>query len=82
MSQISLRRPILVSLLLIPVLMLPASAFAQDATVTGTITDATGGVLPGVTITATHEATGNTFVAVTDQSGALPSAGSDRHATA
>ncbi|NOT26418.1 MAG: TonB-dependent receptor [Acidobacteria bacterium] len=36
---------------------------------TGTITDATGGVLPGVTVTAIHEATGNTFVSVTDGSG-------------
>ncbi len=65
MLHISLRRIIFVSFLL----LLPSSAFAQDATLTGTITDATGGVLPGVTITATHEATGNTFVAVTDQSG-------------
>ncbi len=28
-----------------------------------------GGVLPGVTVTALHEATGNTFVAVTDERG-------------
>lgn len=27
----------------------PVVALAQDATITGTITDATGGVLPGVT---------------------------------
>jgi hypothetical protein len=50
---------------------LPARLFAQDATMSGTVTDATGGVLPGVTITATHEATGNTFVAVTDGRGAF-----------
>ena len=36
--------------------------FAQEATVTGTVVDQTGGVLPGVTVTALHEATGNTFV--------------------
>ena len=35
----------------------------------GTITDSTGGVLPGVTVTAMHAATGNTFVAVTDERG-------------
>jgi len=45
------------------------SAFAQEAMVSGTVTDSTGGVLPGVTITAVHEGTGNTFVAVTDENG-------------
>jgi len=49
------------------VLVRPAAA--QEATLSGTITDSTGGVLPGVTVTATHEATGNTFVAVTDERG-------------
>ena len=49
--------------------LLPAGAWAQEATLSGTITDSTGGVLPGVTITATHTATGNTFVAVTDEKG-------------
>ena len=43
--------------------------YAQEATLTGTITDSTGGVLPGVTVTAVHEATGNRFVAVTDERG-------------
>jgi hypothetical protein len=46
-----------------------SAAFAQEATLTGTITDSTGGVLPGVTVTALHEASGNTFVAVTDERG-------------
>jgi hypothetical protein len=45
----------------------PASA--QEAVLTGTVSDSSGGVLPGVTITAVHEATGNTFVAVTDAQG-------------
>ena len=48
----------------------PLVARAQDATLTGTVRDNTGGVLPGVTVTATHEAAGNTFVGVTDQNGA------------
>jgi hypothetical protein len=48
---------------------LPAMVFAQEATLTGTITDSTGGVLPGVTVQATHEASGNTFEAVTDARG-------------
>ena len=39
-------------------LLLAGIGYAQQATLSGTITDATGGVLPGVTITATHEASG------------------------
>ena len=49
--------------------LVPASVFAQEAVLSGSITDSTGGVLPGVTVTATHTATGNTFVAVTDERG-------------
>src|SRR4030095_10233908 len=45
------------------------SAFAQQATITGTVTDTSGGVLPGVTITIIHEETGNTFEAVSDAQG-------------
>jgi hypothetical protein len=51
------------------VLLVPLAAFAQEATLTGTITDSTNAVLPGVTVTALHEATGNRFVAVTDARG-------------
>lgn len=50
---------------------LPTVAIAQEATLTGTVSDTTGGVLPGVTITAIHQATGNTFLAVTDERGAF-----------
>ena len=50
---------------------LPVNGFAQEATVSGTVTDSTGAVLPGVTVTAVHEASGNTFVAVTDERGAF-----------
>ena len=56
-------------LLLIALLTAPAIASAQEATLTGTIVDSTGGVLPGVTVTAVHDATGNRFVAVTDERG-------------
>src|SRR5215510_11737040 len=49
--------------------LVPVGAWAQEATLSGTVTDSTGGVLPGVTITATHTASGNTFVAVTDERG-------------
>jgi len=53
----------------IALLAMPAAGFAQEAVITGIVTDATGGVLPGVTVTALHEATGNTFVAVSDERG-------------
>ena len=35
------------------------------------MTDSTGAVLPGATVTAVHEATGNTFAGVTDDRGAF-----------
>ena len=50
-------------------LALPAAGFAQEATLIGTVTDSTGGVLPGVTVAAVNEATGNRFEAVTDERG-------------
>jgi hypothetical protein len=49
--------------------MLPVLAQAQEATLSGTVTDSTGGALPGVTVQAVHEATGNSFEAVTDERG-------------
>ena len=57
------------ALLVCAFLFLPALAYAQDATFAGAVTDSTGGVLPGVTLTAVHEASGNTFTAVTDGRG-------------
>jgi len=58
-------------LFVVPVLLatLPQLASAQEAVLSGAVTDPTGGVLPGVTITAVHQATGNKFVAVTDERG-------------
>src|SRR5688572_2413594 len=53
----------------VALLAAPAAGYAQEATLTGTIVDATGGVLPGVTVTAVHEATGNRFATVTDERG-------------
>jgi hypothetical protein len=49
----------------------PGTASAQDATLVGIVKDTSGGVLPGVTVTATHHDTGNVFVAVTDGVGAF-----------
>ena len=48
--------------LTVALLALPLLAYAQDATLSGTVKDNTGGVLPGVTVTATNEASGITFV--------------------
>src|SRR5688500_7419960 len=50
-------------------LMVPATGSAQEAILTGTVTDSTGAVLPGVTVTVLHDATGNRFVGVTDERG-------------
>src|SRR4051812_8290157 len=55
--------------LLCAMVALPALVFAQEATLTGTITDSTGGVLPGVTVQAINEASGNQFESVTDSRG-------------
>ena len=66
MGSSLLRRLIGVSV----ILAVPALGYAQEAALGGVVTDATGAVLPGVTIKATHEASGNTFEAVTDQRGA------------
>jgi len=51
------------------IIALPVIASAQEATLGGTVTDSTGGVLPGATVTAVHEASGNTFEGVTDERG-------------
>ena len=67
MSAEFVKRVLLVCL----ILLAPAASYAQDAVLTGTITDATGGVLPGVTVTAVNDATGNSFVAVTDGTGSF-----------
>src|SRR5438093_4280773 len=51
------------------ILPVPALGYAQEAVLSGTVTDSTGGVLPGVTVQAQQDATGNTFEAVTDARG-------------
>jgi len=58
-------------IVLAAIVALPVTGYAQEASISGTVTDQTGGVLPGVTITATHVDTGNTFVGVTDDRGAF-----------
>ncbi len=62
------RHALLIGLLLA---VLPAAAFAQKTTgdITGTITDSTGGVLPGVVVNAVCAATNFTRAATTDAEG-------------
>ncbi len=52
-------------------ILLPAAARAQTGTasITGLVTDETGGTLPGVTVTATNQATNVQHVAVTNEAG-------------
>src|SRR5881396_67946 len=51
------------------ILMLPVSGHAQESTVSGTVTDPSGAVIPGVGVTATHTESGNKFEARTDERG-------------
>jgi hypothetical protein len=46
--------------------LLPFAASAQEASLSGTVTDATGGVLPGVVVRAVRQDSGNSFESVTD----------------
>ena len=50
-------------------LAMPLVAQAQEATLTGAVRDNTGGVLPGVTVTATNEAARDHVCGVTDENG-------------
>ena len=61
-------RGLIVACMLLP---WPATGHAQEATLSGEVVDSTGAVLPGVTIVALHEATGNVFESVTDARGAF-----------
>jgi hypothetical protein len=63
-----IRRALKTSLVL-ALLAIPFTAYAQEATLSGTIVDSSGSVVPGVTVTAVHQATGNKFVAITDGRG-------------
>ena len=50
-------------------LVLPGTALAQTGAIAGEVTDGTGGVLPGVTVTATSPAAGAARTVVTDGQG-------------
>ena len=58
-------------LTVVAMLALPVLVSAQgESSLSGTVTDTTGGALPGVTVNALHEATGNNFETVTNEAGA------------
>jgi hypothetical protein len=59
-------------LLLVLCLLLATSSFGQvtNSTITGTVADSTGAVLPGVTVHATNAATGVASTNVTNEAGA------------
>jgi len=50
-------------------MLVGGAAFAQNAQITGTLKDESGGVLPGVSVTARNEETGLTRTAVTEAAG-------------
>jgi hypothetical protein len=54
----------------ISLLAMVPSASAQEATLSGVVTDSTEAVMPGVTVTATQTDSGNTFVGLSDGAGA------------
>ncbi|MPY89138.1 MAG: hypothetical protein GEU99_14580 [Luteitalea sp.] len=70
------RVPYLIAAMLLATALpgLPGSASAQEArgTISGTVRDATGGVVPGVSVTVTNEAMGTSIAAVTDERGFFP----------
>ena len=55
--------------LVLLIFLIPGLAAAQNATLAGQVTDNSGGVMPGVTVTVTEEATGRSQTTVTDLNG-------------
>jgi hypothetical protein len=59
-----LKRIVWIGALVVSIGFTPSRVLAQtEAVITGVVADTSGGVLPGVTVTAVHEATGNTLPA-------------------
>jgi hypothetical protein len=50
-------------------------AFAQEATIVGSVTDPTGAVIPGATITLTNQETGQGWTAISNEAGQYLAAG-------
>src|SRR6185295_11789934 len=59
------------TVLLLPLILItPAFSQSSNATISGTIDDATGAVLPGVAVTATNDLTGVVSMVVSNEAGA------------
>jgi hypothetical protein len=56
-------------LLIVYLLLISTSAFAQSGTITGTVTDVTGAVLPGVSVTSTNTETGSNYETLSTETG-------------
>jgi hypothetical protein len=69
MSSIRPRRWLALWTVLLLSLAATANAQTGAASITGLVLDETGGALPGVTITATNQATNVTYVGVTNEAG-------------
>src|SRR5262245_8236798 len=63
----ALRRLVVV----VALVLWPLAVHAQEMALVGTVTDATGGALPGVSVTAVHKESGNTYAGVTDTAGSF-----------
>ena len=64
-------RGLKILLVFLSAMLLVAPAFSQgtNATVTGTIADSTGALIPGVSVTATNTATGVVNTVITNETG-------------
>jgi len=64
-----MRIRLIASLILFLTLMAQAFGQSTNATVSGTVTDSTGAVLPGLMVTATNNATGIVTAVFTNETG-------------
>src|SRR4051812_31305391 len=69
MTRVALRQLVCVLVVFLIACSFPCATWAQDTTLSGTVSDATDAVLPGVSVTAVHVESGNSFSAVTDTRG-------------
>src|SRR5262245_8054441 len=63
-------KTVFASFVMVFCVLFSASAFAQSSTLSGTVSDPSGALIPGVTVSATNNATGVTSTAVTNEAGA------------
>jgi hypothetical protein len=69
MNQIRTRLSATAAIAVVFVVAFSAMGYAQEASLEGAMTDATGAALPGVSLTARHVATGNVFTTVAGSGG-------------